>query len=202
MTTTKRIIKLLYLFIFHLDINCFSCGRLHVARPYYYYTFSDSGWNDVDSTECRTVDNGKVTDIGVVNHVVHRIVVDSVVDDNCTVLEYNKLIEIGEFVNSRHKGRNYNAYQKVHKAMVTKTNNNPNFTGKDLLLYEDLLEYRRNLAIEKKMPLCNIFLNREAEQMVLLKPKNAEELMSIPGIKTKKFLLFGEDVLAIIKKYL
>ena len=86
--------------------------------------------------------------------------------------------------------------------MVTKTNNNPNFTGKDLLLYEDLLEYRRNLAIEKKMPLCNIFLNREAEQMVLLKPKNAEELMSIPGIKTKKFLLFGEDVLAIIKKYL
>ena len=126
---------------------------------------------------------------------------ENIVENTCTIQEFQKLVEIGEFIKSRNKERDFKIFDVMHNNMVSQSNQAPLFNNKDLELYEELLEFRRRLAKERGIPMCNIFLNRDAENMVLKKPKTPEELMNIPGIKYKKYLLFGEEVLAIIKKY-
>lgn len=126
---------------------------------------------------------------------------ESKIDQNCTISEFNKLIEIGEFIKSKNKIKEFHSFDQMHKKLTTDSNSAPKFVGKDLELYEEILEFRRKLGKERNLPLCNIFLNSDAENMVKLKPKTPAELMNIPGIKYRKYLLFGEAILAIIQKY-
>jgi hypothetical protein len=123
------------------------------------------------------------------------------IDSDCSSAVFTRLIEIGEFIKSKDKTKEYYAFDMIHKKMMTDVKSAPIFKGKDLMLYEEILEFRRKLAQERKLPVCNIFLNRDAEWMVKLKPRTPDELMSIPGIKYRKYMLFGEAILAIIRKY-
>lgn len=131
-----------------------------------------------------------------------RTYFENEVETACTVPEFNKLVRIGEFIKSKHKQRDYYAYDTVHKHIENSLHEAPDFVGDDLRLFEEIVEYRRHLAEERRIPACNIFINEVAKQLVIRKPKNPVELMRIPGIKEKKYLLFGEDILAIIRKYL
>jgi superfamily II DNA helicase RecQ len=120
----------------------------------------------------------------------------------CTTEEYDKMIEIGEFVLSRNKERDFNDFNIMKKKFEDHNQPLPKFNEKDMKLYEEILECRRKISKVKKIPICNIFLNRDAENMVIYKPKNKEEFIKIPGIKLRKFLLCGQEIIEIIKRYI
>ncbi len=71
----------------------------------------------------------------------------------------------------------------------------------DLELYIKILELRKKIAGVINVPVCNIFNNREAEMLVIYKPKTKEEFIRVKGFKEKRYEMFGEDVIKIFKFY-
>lgn len=120
---------------------------------------------------------------------------------DCNQLEYQKMLEIGNLLKENHKDRFYNDFDIMHKHFEKHNRPLPNFTGDDLKLYEELLECRRKISKLKKIPACNIFINHDAENLVIYKPTTKEEFLQVPGFKEKKYLLCGKEVIEIIKKY-
>ncbi len=47
-----------------------------------------------------------------------------------------------------------------------------------------------------------IFNNEQMQSIIDSKPRAKEDLLNINGFGEKKFELYGEDILAIVKKYL
>lgn len=119
----------------------------------------------------------------------------------CDDEEYQKMIEIGEFLNYSHKERDFNDFPSMKHRFENAISQIKLIDENDLKLYEELLEFRRKLANELNWPLCNLFLNQDAENMVKIKPLTKEEFVKIPGLKERKYNLFGEQVIAIIRKY-
>ena len=76
----------------------------------------------------------------------------------------------------------------------------PKFTNYlDFDLYLQIIRFRKEFAIKKQMPVCNVFTNREAERLVIAKPKTKEEFIAIRGFKEKRYELFGEEIIKIFK---
>ena len=65
-------------------------------------------------------------------------------------------------------------------------------------IYEGLKKFRFEKAKEKEVPLWFLFNNQQLEALVLNKPKNKEEFISISGFGEKKFEDFGEDIINIL----
>lgn len=124
------------------------------------------------------------------------------VSKECSIGEFDYLLEIGELLKLAHKERFYNDFEELKTKMDSYNKYQTKLEGEDLLLYEDLLELRRKIAKRLGWPLCNIFLNRDAVNLVMYKPINKEQFTSIPGFKERKYMLCGEEIIAIIKKYL
>ena len=61
-------------------------------------------------------------------------------------------------------------------------------------MYLKVIKFRKEYAIEKQIPVCNVFSNREAERLVIAKPKTKKEFIAIPGFKEKRYDLFGEEI--------
>ena len=112
------------------------------------------------------------------------------------------MLEIGDLMKLNHKERFYQDFEALKNKMETHNQYQPVLYGKDLQLYEELLEFRRDLAKKLGWPLCNIFLNRDAQSLVINKPMNKSDFISIPGFKERKYMLFGEDIISIINKYI
>lgn len=83
---------------------------------------------------------------------------------------------------------------KIAKQYVPKFNN-----AIDQQLYIEIIKLRQNISKQYNMPMCNVFTNRDAENLVISKPKNKEEFINIRGFKEKKYNLFGEEVINIFK---
>ena len=49
------------------------------------------------------------------------------------------------------------------------------------------------------MPACNIYNNKEAELLVINKPKTKAEFLNIKGFKNKRYEMFGDDIIKIFK---
>lgn len=119
----------------------------------------------------------------------------------CNKDEYNKMIELGHLLKENNKEILFNNYNVMHKRFVKHNRQLPNLSKEDLILYEEILECRRKIAKFKQIPICNVFLNRDAESLVLYKPTTKEEFVMVPGFKEKKYLLCGQEIIEIIKKH-
>jgi len=65
-------------------------------------------------------------------------------------------------------------------------------------LLQKLKDWRRDIAQKESVASFHIFHNITLETIASLKPKTKEELMSIKGIKERKFEKYGANVLALI----
>lgn len=116
-------------------------------------------------------------------------------------LIYKQMKEIANIILIEDKPKEYNSFNKILQKCKESFNKPAQFIGDDLRLYEEILEYRRDKARKIGIPVCNVFINQNAENLVLYKPLTKDEFMKVPGFKEKKYMLYGEDIIAIIKKY-
>ena len=112
----------------------------------------------------------------------------------------NTEINIGNYILEKDKQYNY------FMVDVIKHNIRNQYTPKfdnyiDLEIYIEILEFRKNYANIKNVPICNVFNNKEAEQLVISKPKTKEEFINVRGFKEKRYLMYGEEIIKIFKKY-
>lgn len=124
------------------------------------------------------------------------------VSPKCSIEEYQKMVEIGKLLKDNHKDRFFNDFEVMKRRFEKHNRPLPNLSNDDLILYEELLEYRRKKAKEKNIPACNIFHNKDVEMLVKYKPINKFEFIRVPGFKERKYVLYGKDIIEIIKKYL
>jgi ATP-dependent DNA helicase RecQ len=73
--------------------------------------------------------------------------------------------------------------------------------GEGMDLVAALKKKRKQLAVAEKKPEYHVVHNVAIEQMALLKPRNARELLEIHGIGEKKVEQYGGVWLSIINKY-
>lgn len=123
------------------------------------------------------------------------------VDKNVSDEEYFDMKKMGLFIADRHKGKTYNDFYVVKKRMSGPMKKIHEYEGEDLKLFKELVEERKRIAKLKAMPICNVYTNADIENLIYFKPTSKEEMLQIPGIKFKKFLIFGPEVIEIIKKY-
>ena len=76
-------------------------------------------------------------------------------------------------------------------------------TGKalDEVLFKMLIDLRKKIAKEKKLPPNFVFLENSLEEMTTYYPTNQEELKKISGVGAGKALKFGIPFIELIKKY-
>lgn len=72
----------------------------------------------------------------------------------------------------------------------------------DIELYDQLKKLRNNLALENKLRPFFILKNEALYYMAIRKPYTKNEMIKINGIKEKKFSLYGEKFLLLIKDFL
>lgn len=66
-------------------------------------------------------------------------------------------------------------------------------------LLERLKKWRNNMAQKEGLPVYRVLPNKTLEAIVMLGPKNKEELLAVKGIREKKFARYGEDILKLVK---
>jgi len=66
----------------------------------------------------------------------------------------------------------------------------------------ELKQYRMKKANELGLKLYFIYNNEQMQSIIDSKPKNKEDLLKLNGFGEKKYEMYGEDILAIVKKYL
>lgn len=71
----------------------------------------------------------------------------------------------------------------------------------DKELYVKLIRLRYDLHIKYNIPTCNIFTNRDAEELVKNKPKTKEEFILVKGFKERKYNMYGKEIINIFKKF-
>lgn len=69
-------------------------------------------------------------------------------------------------------------------------------------IVSELKQYRMKKANELGYKLYFIFNNEQMQNIIDSMPTTKEELLNLNGFGEKKFELYGEDILAIVKKYL
>ena len=70
-----------------------------------------------------------------------------------------------------------------------------------LTLYDQLRQYRRQIAEQRDLAIFMVFSNKSLEDLVAKLPQNAEELAKVNGFAAKKIETYGADVLRIINSY-
>ena len=68
----------------------------------------------------------------------------------------------------------------------------------NITLLQKLKEWRQVAAQKEGVELYRVLSNEAVEAIALLKPKTEEELISIKGIKEKKFMKYGTDILSLV----
>lgn len=65
-------------------------------------------------------------------------------------------------------------------------------------LLQKLKEWRRKTANSEGIELFRVFANKVLENIAEVKPANKEELLAIKGIRDKKFVRYGKDILSLV----
>lgn len=68
-------------------------------------------------------------------------------------------------------------------------------------LYDKLKDYRLRKAREKSLPAYVIFTDKALLDMCMKLPKNKSELLDVHGVGEAKCSQYGDDIIAIIRKY-
>ena len=107
--------------------------------------------------------------------------------------------KIGELILKNTKKYNYQISNVIQHKIINQYV--PKFVSfADKMYYIQILNLRKELSKKYNMPACNIYNNKEAELLVINKPKSKEEFIAIRGFKEKRFEMFGVEVIKIFKK--
>lgn len=68
-------------------------------------------------------------------------------------------------------------------------------------LYDQLRQYRRQIAEQRDIAIFMVFSNKSLEDLVAKLPQTPEELEKVNGFATKKIETYGKDILNIITAY-
>lgn len=91
--------------------------------------------------------------------------------------------------------------EKVFMSIVkTKNQAIRDFSQPSTYLYQALRELRKNIARGMKVPAYVVFTNVTLNELASYKPKSKEDLMQITGFTEKKYELFGEVIIDVIKE--
>ena len=132
---------------------------------------------------------------GIKRYLEERVAIDITQDD------YNIMKKLGLFLVDRNKEKTFNDFNMIKKRMRGIIQKNNYYEGEDLELYKELVEERKKISKLKDIPICNVFTNVDLDNLIYYKPITENEMVEIPGIKYKKFLIFGNEVIEIIKRY-
>ncbi|MFA5543722.1 MAG: NERD domain-containing protein [Bacilli bacterium] len=122
--------------------------------------------------------------------------IDEKVDDE----KYHEMIKLGEFLVSKNKVKDFNDFGVIKKRIINR-HSTVELVGEEKELFLELIEERKRISRLKNIPVCNVFNDVDALNLVRFKPITRDEMILIPGIKLRKFLMFGPEVIEIIKKY-
>lgn len=107
-------------------------------------------------------------------------------------------IEMGELIYKKTKIFNYQILNVIQKKSMNQYV--PAFESfVEKMYYLKIVELRKYLAKKYNMPACNIYNNKEAELLVINKPKTKDEFLNIKGFKNKRYEMFGDDIIKIFK---
>ncbi len=107
--------------------------------------------------------------------------------------------EIGLFLVNNNIDYDYRIVWKVKKSINEQYV--PSFDSKeDEDLYLKLIEFRKEYCRNQNIPACNIFTNKDAENLIREKPLTKEKFIMVKGFKEKKYDLFGAEIIKIFKK--
>lgn len=107
-------------------------------------------------------------------------------------------IEMGELIYKKTKIFNYQILNVIQKKSMNQYV--PAFESfVEKMYYLKIIELRKYLAKKYNMPACNIYNNKEAELLVINKPKTKDEFLNIKGFKNKRYEMFGDDIIKIFK---
>lgn len=127
------------------------------------------------------------------------------IQDTCMTLDKEisskEMVELAEFILESDKPIKYDYIKRFNLKIVEPEKEEPENTlekSLDDTLFEKLKEYRFDKAKENNQPLWFIYTNDQLADLILNKPKNKEEFISIPGFGERKYELYGEDIIKII----
>src|SRR5690554_626037 len=122
------------------------------------------------------------------------------IQDTCMTLDKEisskEMVELAEFILESDKPIKYDYIKRFNLKIVEPENTLEK--SLDDTLFEKLKEYRFDKAKENNQPLWFIYTNDQLADLILNKPKNKEEFISIPGFGERKYELYGEDIIKII----
>jgi ATP-dependent DNA helicase RecQ len=106
-------------------------------------------------------------------------------------------------IEHRAKGRKTFA-QPAPEKMPATAGARPTLSGPrsvDAELKEYLREWRRNISLEKGIAAFIIMHDTALEELCLAAPSNLSELRRVPGFGDKKVQLYGEQILAVFRRF-
>lgn len=129
---------------------------------------------------------------------------------NSVKLRHNYMLKIAEIILENHKPIDYDFVNKlgleflpikVEKEEVVVEEETEEDNVLESKLHKKLKAYRFNKSKAFKVKPYYVFNNNEMEQLILMKPRNKEQFLAVPGFGDKKYELFGSEIISIIEEY-
>ncbi len=137
-----------------------------------------------------------------INHLVYWY---DVVENNETLIVLPKLVykkieeseelELELIINSTEIENENKSKEEIKKE-------NKDVKEEPTTLKESLLEFRRQTAKIKKIPLYIIFNNKSLDDLLKIKPTDKNQLLEVYGFGDKKVEEYGDEILSIMNKYI
>lgn len=141
----------------------------------------------------------KIIDDANYNHMVMYTKIGEIINKEMIAKPTEDDIKLAELLIKRNEEYDFRNFKKIGEKMLHNVYVPQNMTYDDYQLYCKMLKVRERLHRECGLLIHYIFTNKEAENMIKIKPKNKEEFMHVPGFKEKRYLLFGEEIIKLFK---
>lgn len=100
------------------------------------------------------------------------------------------------FINDNEE-YSFKKFKRIGDKMINSTFYPDRLNDCEYKMYLKVLEVREEYYKQSGLPIPYVFTNREAENLVLAKPKSKEEFIKVNGFKEKRYEQFGEKIIKI-----
>lgn len=107
--------------------------------------------------------------------------------------------DVASFLCANNKTYDFRKYKQIQNDMLTDVYVPLKLNKKEFEIYLKIIDIRTKIHKDTNMPIPYIFTNKEAENLVLFKPKTKDEFMMVPGFKEKRYNLLGEEIIKIFQ---
>jgi hypothetical protein len=127
---------------------------------------------------------------------------EALVNTNTKVkMNSNKMQEIAQSIENENKPTQIDYVKKLGLTLLSKQKKLKE-SKQESNLYLELKEYRLKKSQELNVKPYMIFSNKELDLLVKTKPQTKKALIDLPGFAEKKYELYGEAIMSIIKNNL